>query len=193
MMNKSSSVPDERSSGVTRREVSCSIALTGGLITAVTLSPLGGQRAWAAGSAALTAPTHWPNLLLRSLQGQTITLPARPWRATLVDFWASWCTPCRLSFPWMNRLHEQWAGKGLRIVAVNLDRRKDDALRFLAAHPPQFEIVMDPAAESANALQIQAMPTSLLLAADGSIRWMHRGFRESDIPALERNIEGALT
>jgi hypothetical protein len=92
----------------------------------------------------------------------------------------------------MNRLHERLAGKGLRIVAVNLDRRAEDAMRFLAAHPARFEIAMDHAAESASALQIQAMPTSLLLAADGSIRWTHRGFRESDIPGLERNIEGAL-
>jgi cytochrome c biogenesis protein CcmG/thiol:disulfide interchange protein DsbE len=187
-MSFNASDTSDRPMDASRRRAAHTVALAGGLLAASSLSPLGARLA----RAAPTTSAHWPDMPLKGLKGQPITLPSGPWRATLVDFWASWCAPCRLSFPWMNRLHERLAGKGLRIVAVNLDRRAEDALRFLAAHPARFEIAMDPAAESASALQIQAMPTSLLLAADGSIRWTHRGFRESDIPGLERNIEGAL-
>jgi thiol-disulfide isomerase/thioredoxin len=129
---------------------------------------------------------------LESIGGQPISIPTAPWKATLVDFWASWCTPCRLSFPWMNRMHERLGASTLRIVAINLDRRRDDALRFLAAHPARFEIALDPAAHSAAALQIQAMPTSMLVRSDGSIGWTHPGFRESDVAGLERRIQEAL-
>jgi thiol-disulfide isomerase/thioredoxin len=98
---------------------------------------------------------------LKGLQGQSLTIDAGPWRATLIDFWASWCTPCRLSFPWMNSLHKRLSERGLRILAINLDRRREDAVRFLSAHPARFEIALDPTAQSASALNIQAMPTSM--------------------------------
>lgn len=135
---------------------------------------------------------RWPDLTLKGLQGQTLTMNTGPWRATLVDFWASWCTPCRLSFPWMNRLHERLSERGLRILAINLDRRREDAVRFLSAYPARFEIALDPAAQSASALNIQAMPTSMLLGQDGVIRWTHKGFRESDTDGLEQRIKEAL-
>jgi thiol-disulfide isomerase/thioredoxin len=129
---------------------------------------------------------------LKGLQGQSLTIDAGPWRATLIDFWASWCTPCRLSFPWMNSLHERLSERGLRILAINLDRRREDAVRFLSAHPARFEIALDPTAQSASALNIQAMPTSMLLGRDSVIRWTHKGFRESDTEGLEQRIKEAL-
>lgn len=135
---------------------------------------------------------RWPGLALKGLYGQSFTMDAGLWRATLIDFWASWCAPCRLSFPWMNSLHERLSERGLRILAINLDRRREDAVRFLSAYPARFEIALDPAAETASALNIQAMPTSMLLGQDGVIRWTHRGFRESDTVGLERRIKEAL-
>ena len=135
---------------------------------------------------------HWPGLALKGLQGHAITVGPGPWKATLVDFWASGCTPCRLSFPWMNRLHKRLGNRGLRILAINLDRRSEDAIRFLSAYPARFEIALDPAAQAAAALQIQAMPTSMLVRRDGAIGWTHKGFRESDVAVLEQRIEEAL-
>lgn len=137
--------------------------------------------------------TRWPELNLIGLEGQAITLAAGPAKVTLVDFWASWCAPCRLSFPWMNKLHDRFREQGLRVVAINLDRRRDDAVRFLAAHPARFEIALDPTAKAATALNVQAMPTSMLVRKDGTILWIHRGFRESDVEGLERRILEALT
>jgi cytochrome c biogenesis protein CcmG, thiol:disulfide interchange protein DsbE len=112
--------------------------------------------------------------------------------ATLVDFWASWCTPCRLSFPWMNDLHARLSSRGLRIVAVNLDANREDADRFLARYPARFEVLYDAKGELAKRLALRGMPSSLLLSATGRLRWTHTGFRSSEAAALEARIVEAL-
>ena len=119
-------------------------------------------------------------------------LPATEGKVVLVDFWASWCTPCKLSFPWMNQMHEQLGAQGLRIVAINLDRKEADAQRFLAQAPARFAIAMDAAAETAKLLAIQAMPTSLLVAADRSVLFTHRGFKLEDRADLEAKLRATL-
>lgn len=109
-----------------------------------------------------------------------------------LDFWASWCGPCRLSFPWMNRLHEQWSAKGLRIVAVSVDRKREDALGFLKANPAKFEIAFDPQAALARTLDVKTMPTSLLVAPDGRIVHRHEGFTASLGDKAARSVQEAL-
>jgi cytochrome c biogenesis protein CcmG, thiol:disulfide interchange protein DsbE len=113
-------------------------------------------------------------------------------RATYIDFWASWCGPCRQSFPWMNRMQSQFGPKGLRVVAVNLDSQTADAQRFLAQWPAQFTLGFDPSAEAARRFGIKAMPSSVLLGADGKVIATHAGFREEDIAPLESRIAAAL-
>jgi thiol-disulfide isomerase/thioredoxin len=148
--------------------------------------------AWPHPATAAPAAARWPALELRGADGAPLPPVAGDGRVTYVDFWASWCAPCRLSFPWMNQMHERWAAGGLRIVAINLDRREADAQRFLAQNPARFEIAFDPAADTAKRLDIQAMPTSLLLARDGTVLLTHRGFRPEDKPALEQQLRSAL-
>ncbi len=148
--------------------------------------------AWPHLAMAGPAPARWPSLELRGADGAPLPPVAGDGRVTYVDFWASWCAPCRLSFPWMNQMHERWAAGGLRIVAINLDRREADAQRFLAQNPARFEIAFDPAADTAKRLDIQAMPTSLLLARDGTVLFTHRGFRPEDKPVLEQQLRSAL-
>jgi cytochrome c biogenesis protein CcmG/thiol:disulfide interchange protein DsbE len=145
---------------------------------------LGGGRASAQGA--------WPELALRTQSGQPL-LPDTPgWRATYVDFWASWCAPCKLSFPWMNEMLERLGPAGLRIVAINVDRREADAQRFLQRWPARFELAFDPLAEAAARLAIQAMPTSMLVARDRRILFTHRGFRLEDRAELEARLRAAL-
>jgi cytochrome c biogenesis protein CcmG/thiol:disulfide interchange protein DsbE len=113
-------------------------------------------------------------------------------RVTYIDFWASWCGPCRESFPWMNRVQAKYGPKGLRIVAVNLDSVPADAQRFLAERPAQFALAFDPGAESARRFGIKAMPSSVLLGADGKVVATHAGFRSEDQGPLEARIAAAL-
>jgi len=131
-------------------------------------------------------------LQLAASDGHPALSDGGPGRATYIDFWASWCTPCRLSFPWMNEMHDRYAGRGLRIVAIGLDRRDTDARRFLQQAQPRFSIALDPAAESARRLDVQAMPSSFLFSTERRLIFSHRGFRLDDRAELERRLQAAL-
>ena len=131
-------------------------------------------------------------LLLPASDGQPVLASGGAWRATYIDFWASWCAPCRLSFPWMNGMHDRYAAKGLRIVAIGLDRRDADAQRFLQQALPRFAIALDPAAQSARRLDVQAMPSSFLFSAERRLVFSHRGFRLEDRAELERRLQAAV-
>ncbi|MBL8362776.1 MAG: TlpA family protein disulfide reductase [Rubrivivax sp.] len=137
-------------------------------------------------------PQKLAEIALAASDGLPVLADANKVRATYIDFWASWCTPCKLSFPWMNDVHEQLAPRGLRIVAIGLDKKEADARKFLAAHPARFPVALDPAAETAKLLAIQAMPTSLVIGADRSVQLVHRGFRLEDREALEAKLRAAV-
>jgi thiol-disulfide isomerase/thioredoxin len=109
-----------------------------------------------------------------------------------VDFWASWCTPCRRSFPWMNTMHRKYAEQGLQIVAVNLDAERKAADGFLAETPAEFSVRFDPEGKLAQQFAVQAMPSSYLLDADGKIIASHFGFKLADAAEYEEQIKAAL-
>jgi cytochrome c biogenesis protein CcmG/thiol:disulfide interchange protein DsbE len=122
------------------------------------------------------------------------TLDLAPYRGKVVylDFWASWCVPCRQSFPWMNGLNRELHEHGLQIVAVNVDREHADAARFLETTAPTFPIVFDPVGTLAEHWRVKGMPTSFLIGRDGKIVAVHPGFRPKDRELLERTIRTAL-
>ena len=142
---------------------------------------------------AQTPPSRAPEIALRASDGLPVLGSTLQARATWVDFWASWCTPCKLSFPWMNEMHERHGASGLRIVAVNLDRREADAQRFLQLLPARFALAFDAPAASAKAMDVQAMPTSFLIAPDRRILLAHRGFRLEERTRLEQSLRRALS
>ena len=113
-------------------------------------------------------------------------------RFVFLDFWASWCAPCKLSFPWMRQMQASYGPAGLRVVAISVDARRSDADKFLAAAPVNFAVAFDPAGDTPKAYAIKAMPSSFLIAPDGRILFTHAGFREDDKSGLEDRIRGAL-
>jgi thiol-disulfide isomerase/thioredoxin len=110
----------------------------------------------------------------------------------LLDFWASWCAPCRLSFPWMAQMQSKYRAQGLQVVAINVDARRADAEKFLATMPVQFAVAFDPAGDTPKVYGIKAMPSSFLIGTDGRLLHSHAGFRESDKADLEQRIRAAL-
>jgi len=109
-----------------------------------------------------------------------------------IDYWASWCGPCRQSFPWMNALQAKLGPKGLKVVAVNVDAKRADADKFLSHTPAQFTIAYDPQGESAKKLAIKTMPTSMLVSPEGRVLFVHSGFRAEETLQLEARISAAL-
>ncbi|WP_229260089.1 TlpA family protein disulfide reductase [Duganella aquatilis] len=113
-------------------------------------------------------------------------------KVVYVDFWASWCGPCRQSFPWMNEMQAKYGAKGLQIVGVNVDAKSDDARQFLTATPARFAIAFDPQGATPRNYGIKGMPSSVLIGPDGKVLLEHSGFREADRAELESKIQSAL-
>lgn len=113
-------------------------------------------------------------------------------RVVYLDFWASWCAPCRQSFPWMNELQKHYADRGLTIIAVNVDHERADADRFLHKLPPDFQVRFDPKGTWARQFAVSGMPTSVLLDRSGKPRYTHIGFRPADAARYEEQIQQLL-
>lgn len=109
-----------------------------------------------------------------------------------LDFWASWCGPCKQSFPWMNTMHDKYQSKGLELVGVNLDASNADAQSFLTAVQAKFKIAFDQKGAVPRLYGVKGMPTSYLIDRDGKIIFQHMGFNQSDKDKLEEKIKQYL-
>ncbi|OYT91686.1 MAG: thiol:disulfide interchange protein [Burkholderiales bacterium PBB3] len=132
-----------------------------------------------------------PALELQTRDAQPLKLSLRG-ELVYLDFWASWCGPCKQSFPWMNEMHSRYGKQGLRVWAINVDQKPADAARFLAASPAQFDIGYDAAGASPRLFAVKTMPTSYLIDKSGTVLWKHAGFSPKDTAALEQAIQTAL-
>lgn len=113
-------------------------------------------------------------------------------KVVVVDFWASWCVPCRRSFPWLNSMHDKYADEELVIVGVNLDNEHDAALAFLDEYPARFKIHYDLEKQLARQFGVVAMPSSYLLDRDGAVISQHFGFKVKKQAEYEAAIINAL-
>lgn len=141
---------------------------------------------------ALEAGQRAPEISAAAPNGQSLKLAAFKGQVVLLDFWASWCGPCRKSFPWMNDMQAKYGPKGLRIVAINVDERREDADRFLAQVPARFQLGFDPQGATPGTFGVKGMPSSVLIGANGFIEHLHSGFRDEDAQQLEQRIASAL-
>ena len=133
-----------------------------------------------------------PAFALPDGNGVAVELAKLRGRVVYVDFWASWCAPCKRSFPWMNAMADKYGGSGLTIVAVNVDKKRDDAQRFLELAPAKFSIVYDPAGATPLAWDVKAMPSSYLVDATGKVVLVESGFRDERKGSIEEQIRAAL-
>jgi thiol-disulfide isomerase/thioredoxin len=120
--------------------------------------------------------------------GNPLDLERLRGKVGVVDFWASWCEPCRHSFPWLNEMQAKYADRGLVIIGVNVDRDGAEAERFLRETPARFRIVYDPAGALATRYDVPGMPSSYVIGRNGDIVARHIGFRT----ALRQDREAEL-
>jgi cytochrome c biogenesis protein CcmG, thiol:disulfide interchange protein DsbE len=113
-------------------------------------------------------------------------------RVVYLDFWASWCVPCRQSFPWMAAMNRAYEAQGLTVVAVNLDHERADADRFLRNFKPNFQVQFDPQGALAERYKVIGMPTSVVIDRHGIARYTHVGFRPADRAAYEAELRALL-
>jgi len=132
----------------------------------------------------------FPDLAAAGLEG---SLPDLKGKVVLVDFWASWCGPCKKSFPVMGDLHQKYGPQGFAIVAISVDEQKAAMDAFVKKAQPPFTIVRDGKGRLAEIAGVDKMPTSYLVGTDGRILAVHSGFEgEATRKEYVREIEAAL-
>ena len=136
--------------------------------------------------------TQAPDFSLPGASG-TVSLHDFRGKVVLIDFWASWCVPCRQSFPWMTSMMNRYGVQGLEIIAVNLDKKRDAADRFIEAFPATFPVAFDPSGKTADGFRVEAMPSSFLVSRTGEIIHIYAGFDPGHVQTIETQIQEALS
>ena len=113
-------------------------------------------------------------------------------KVVLLDFWASWCGPCRQSFPLYEKLRGELPAQDFVLLAVNLDEMADGPTAFLYDHPVSYTLLADPTGDVARKFGLIGMPTSFVIDRDGVVRSRHTGFKPQDIDALRVEIRGLI-
>lgn len=144
------------------------------------------------GAQAVSPGQPAPDLRLQAEDGKVVSLAADKGKVVLVDFWASWCPPCKSSFPAVDSLYREFKPQGFEVIAVNLDERRRDAEDFLAGRPHLMQVAFDPEGKSPRAFGLWGMPSSFLVGRDGRVRFVHVGYSGKVLDSYRREIEQLL-
>ena len=141
---------------------------------------LGCLVAWSgiAESASISGPA--PNFTLKSLSGENIKLSELTGNVVLINFWASWCGPCRQEMPYLNAIHNKYEALGFTVLGVNVEEQVANARSFIAERPVDFPILFDSNNKVSELYKVIAMPTTVVIDRDGKMRFLHQGYQSGD-------------
>ena len=125
-------------------------------------------------------------------QAEALDLDAYRGKVVVLDFWASWCVPCKRSFPWLNAMHARYGKEGLVIIGVNVDKDANEAKAFLEEYPAQFRIHYDPDGKLAEEYGVRGMPSSFVIGRDGQLAAQHLGFKVKKQVEYEATLAATL-
>lgn len=141
---------------------------------------------------ALSTGSRAPEIGLKDLKGNLVRMSALKGRVVVVDFWASWCAPCKDEMPVLDRLYRKYRGEGLVVVGVNQDRSDVNVRDFLRRAPVSFPVVRDQDHRVARRYQPGKMPSSYVIDRHGIVRHVHEGFSARDAKSIEREVHELL-
>jgi thiol-disulfide isomerase/thioredoxin len=144
-------------------------------ICAVTVLSVG--VAGAASNGPLASGNPAPAFDLDSLAGKHVNLADYKGQVVLINFWASWCGPCRKEMPILEQLNKAYKSKGVQLVGVNVEPNSEDAKKYLQSTPVTFPILLDRASTVSKLYQVQGMPNTVILDRSGKVRYIHRGYQ----------------
>jgi len=133
-----------------------------------------------------------PDFTGKTLTGKNIKLSELRGRIVLINFWGTWCAPCKEELPYFNRLYGKYKGIGLEILAVNVDKVAAQAAGMSGALGLTFPVILDPFGNLFDLYQIRNMPTSFVVGKNGMIRYIHWGFGPNDPSRYEAEIKTLL-
>jgi peroxiredoxin len=133
-----------------------------------------------------------PDFTLKSSTGSNVKLSEFRGRVVLVNFWATWCTPCKEELPFFNTLYRRYQNLGLEVLGVNIDKVSSHGAKMSAALGLSFPVLFDPTGKTSNLYQIRTMPTTYVVAKDGTVRHVHWGFGPAEASRYESEIRALL-
>jgi thiol-disulfide isomerase/thioredoxin len=146
--------------------------------------------AWPASATDGAVPA--PQFSLASRGGGEVSLADLKGQVVMINFWASWCGPCRQEFPALDQIYAKYKPMGFTLVAINVESEKADAEKFLSATPASFPILFDPDNTVSGRYGVSAMPTTVLVDRQGRVRWQHRAYKPGDEAKYIEQIRAAL-
>jgi thiol-disulfide isomerase/thioredoxin len=148
----------------------------------------------AAGSAAaaLTSQAGAPDFTLPSLNGPNLRLQEQRGRVVMINFWASWCGPCRVEMPHLARLYEKYRNAGFTVLAVNIDEDPHKAANLAKQLGMHFPVLLDTEKKVSRLYDLSTMPSTVLVDRDGRVRYVHRGYRDGYETTYDQQIRELL-
>ena len=134
--------------------------------------------AWPAGATDGSLPA--PEFTLANRAGGQLSLSGLRGQVVMINFWASWCGPCRQEFPALDEMYRKYQPMGFALVGINVESEQADAERFLGARPVSFPILFDPDNTVSDRYGVSAMPTTVLVDRQGRLRWQHQAYKPGD-------------
>jgi len=123
---------------------------------------------------------------------EKLDLSAYKGKVVLIDFWATWCPPCKKSMPFLNGLRNERLKDGFEIIAINVDEDSEEVRQFLSNNPVDYVMAFDPKGDCPAKFEVQAMPSSYLVDKTGKIRKVHLGFRDEDQAVIREQVSALL-
>ena len=121
-----------------------------------------------------------PDFTLKSLSGENLKLSEMAGNVVLINFWASWCGPCREEMPLLNALHSKYESLGFTVLGVNVEEDVNGAKGFLKNFPVDFPVLLDNTNRVSKQYKVIAMPTTVVVDRDGNMRYLHQGYKSGD-------------
>jgi peroxiredoxin len=130
-----------------------------------------------------------PDFTLKSNSGKNLRLSDFRGQVVLLNFWASWCGPCRQEMPILNDLHNKYASLGFAVLGVNVDADSAKAIGYLKDTPVDFPVLYDPESKVSEMYSVSAMPSTAIIDRDGNVRMVHPGYKSGDEDKYKAQIK----
>jgi peroxiredoxin len=143
-------------------------------------------------STAANQPSMAPDFTLKSHEGVNIKLSELRGQVVMVNFWASWCGPCRQEMPLLQQLYDRYQSLGFALLGVNVDEDQAAANKILKELPVSFPILYDKRSKVSKAYQVKAMPSTFIVDRDGRIRYLHKGYKPGYEDEYQQQIRELL-
>ncbi|MET1256041.1 TlpA family protein disulfide reductase [Aliikangiella maris] len=133
-----------------------------------------------------------PDFTLKSNSGKNVRLSDFRGKVVLLNFWASWCGPCRQEMPILDEIQKKYESLGFTVLGVNVDTKVESALRYLKDTPVNFPVLYDSESKVSELYNVSAMPSTAIIDRDGHVRYIHPGYKSGDEEKYRQKIKALM-